>query len=153
VHRVVIDTNVWVSALLNPAGHPAEVVVALLAGRFRLVTSTPLLDELTEVLQRPRIERKHGLSPDDIFEYVGVLRRRADVVAVTGELQICRDPDDDVVIETALLGNADAFGDARRRSFARARASGGTQVTKNVSILTVQHFLEMLNAGEPATTS
>jgi putative PIN family toxin of toxin-antitoxin system len=141
----VIDTNVWVSGLLNPAGRPAEVVSALMAGRFRLITSVPLLEELTEVLQRPRIERRHRLQPEDVRSYVAALRRGAEVVAVTGELRVCRDPDDDVVLETALRENADALV-TRNDDLSRVPELAEALRRNGVSILTVQRFLDMLDA-------
>jgi putative PIN family toxin of toxin-antitoxin system len=147
VRRVVVDTNIWVSALVNPSGRPAEIVAALLAGRFRFVTSVPLLAELREVLQRPRIGRKHGLLSDDIHEYVSGLERRADVVSVTGQPQICRDPDDDVVIETALLRNADVLV-TRDEDLSRVPELAKALRERGVSIETVQRFIEMLDADE-----
>jgi putative PIN family toxin of toxin-antitoxin system len=145
VRRVVVDTNVWVSALLNRAGRPAEVVSALLAGRFRLVTSTPLLAELDEVLQRPRIERKYRLRPEDVRSYVASLRHVAEVVAVTGDLRVCRDHDDDMVVETALLGNAEALV-TRDEVLSRVPELAEALRVQGVSILTVQRFLELLKA-------
>jgi putative PIN family toxin of toxin-antitoxin system len=53
VRRVVVDTNVWVSALLNRDGYPAQVLSAFQARRFILVFSEPLLDKLTEVKAEP----------------------------------------------------------------------------------------------------
>ena len=50
--RAVVDTNVWVSALLSPAGRPARVLEALEAGEFVLVTSEPLLADIA-VVGRP----------------------------------------------------------------------------------------------------
>lgn len=55
--RVVVDTNVWVSAVLNRSGSPALVLAALKTRRFALLTSEPLLAELAEILTRPRIAR------------------------------------------------------------------------------------------------
>jgi uncharacterized protein len=109
VLRVVIDTNVWISAMLNPAGAPARVREALHADRFRLLLSEPLLVELAEVLARPRIARKYGITNADIVELITLLRRRAEMIPVVGDLRFCRDPDDDVVIETAIRGRADAL--------------------------------------------
>ncbi len=53
--RAVIDTNVWVSALLNPSGHPAQLLDAFRKNSFTLVISRPLLEELARVLTRPRL--------------------------------------------------------------------------------------------------
>lgn len=53
----VVDTSVLVSAFLNPVGFPARVLVAAKKRQFTLVTSAPLLEELREVLSRPRLMR------------------------------------------------------------------------------------------------
>ncbi len=105
--RVVVDTNVWVSVLLNPAGAPASVLAALQARRFTPLVSEPLLSELAEVLTRPRLARKYGITPEDAAALVSLLRRAAETVPVIGEIELCRDPDDNIVIETALRGRAD----------------------------------------------
>jgi len=51
---VVIDTNVWVSAFLNRKGFPARIKDAWIKGEFEVVLSFPLLQELSEVLHRPK---------------------------------------------------------------------------------------------------
>jgi putative PIN family toxin of toxin-antitoxin system len=112
--RVVVDTNVWVSGILASEGGPARLVTAFLAGRFTLVTSTPLLAEVESVLARPRIARRSRLTRTEVVDLVASMRDLSDVVPVSGERGICRDPDDDVVIETAIGGLADLLvsGDA-----------------------------------------
>ncbi|WP_165774769.1 putative toxin-antitoxin system toxin component, PIN family [Candidatus Viridilinea mediisalina] len=102
----LIDTNVWVSALLNPKGYPAQAIEAWRNGRYRVVTSQGLLDELAEVLSRPRIQRKYGLSIATISDYLALIHERALIVEPQSQLQLCRDPDDDLVLETAMLGEA-----------------------------------------------
>jgi putative PIN family toxin of toxin-antitoxin system len=84
--RAVVDTNVWVSALLNRSGTPAIVPAALEARRFTLITSEPLPAELAEVLLRPRVARKHWVTADDAGELVALLRRRAVIAPVAGGL-------------------------------------------------------------------
>jgi putative PIN family toxin of toxin-antitoxin system len=54
---VVVDTNVWVSALLNPSGFPARLLRAFLEGQFTPVISRELIQELADVLSRPRLWR------------------------------------------------------------------------------------------------
>ncbi|HHT9126423.1 MAG TPA: putative toxin-antitoxin system toxin component, PIN family [Candidatus Brocadiia bacterium] len=54
-HTVLIDTNVWVSALINPFGLPAMIKKAWVEHRFNVVVSPFMLEELAEVLIRPRI--------------------------------------------------------------------------------------------------
>lgn len=107
--RAVIDTNVWISGLLTRSGPPARVREAFQAGRFTLVTSAPLLDELAAVLHRPRLRDHYGVTPRDAAEYVALLRQRAVLVPVDGNLRLCRDPDDDLLVETAIAGRAQAL--------------------------------------------
>jgi ADP-ribose pyrophosphatase YjhB (NUDIX family) len=56
---VLVVTNVWVSAFINPHGHPAKLKDAWLNQQFQVVVSVPLLDEIAEVLARPRIRNKY----------------------------------------------------------------------------------------------
>ncbi len=55
--RVVIDSNVWISAVINHYGTPARVVEAVTAGDIVAVVTQHLLDELTVVLIRPKFRR------------------------------------------------------------------------------------------------
>lgn len=105
--RAVIDTNVWFRALISPESAPAKVYEAYRAGRFTVVTSLPLLKELEGVLSRPKLIQKYGYPPERALDMVTDLRRRAELVEITGRVLGCRDPKDDKFIETALLGRAD----------------------------------------------
>jgi uncharacterized protein len=145
--RAVVDTNVWVSALLNPAGPPAAVRTALQRDQFTLVTSEPLLAELAAVLARPRFAQRYGVTPDDIATLIALLRERAEVVPVTGDVRLCRDPDDDVVIETAFNGRADAL--VSRDDDLKGVADLATILASHgVTVLTVRHFLTALQAEQ-----
>ena len=64
----VIDTNVVVSGVLTrlAASPTARILDGMLAGRFRYLLSIELLAEYREVLLRPRIRRRHGLSEADV---------------------------------------------------------------------------------------
>lgn len=73
------------------------------------ITSNPLLVELRDVLRRPRISRKYRITISLADAFIARLRRRCIVVPLTGTLQLCRDPDDNMVIETAVFGEADSL--------------------------------------------
>jgi putative PIN family toxin of toxin-antitoxin system len=102
----VVDTSVLVSAFLNPVGFPARVLAAAKGERFTMVTSAPLLEELREVLSRPRLMRVRNTTPADADTFVQSIADFANRMPVSGTLQLCRDPDDDVVLETAIVGGA-----------------------------------------------
>jgi len=144
---VLVDTNVWVSAFINPAGPPARLQRARRENRFQVVVSFPLLDELADVLTRPRILRKYPIEPADVEAFLRLLIQHSQIVAPTGSAQECRDSADDLILETALLGQAQyavSRADDIKRDLdliERLRAHG-------VTVLSVQQFLAKLDAGE-----
>jgi uncharacterized protein len=146
VRRVVVDTNVWVSALLNRAGAPARIRTALEERRFRLVASEPLLAEVAEVLACPRLARKYSVTSADREELISLLRARAIIVPVEGAVQVCRDPDDDVVIETALRGRAELLV-TRDDDLKRAAEVIAILSKVGIGVLSVQRFLAELDSG------
>jgi putative PIN family toxin of toxin-antitoxin system len=145
--RVAVDTNLTVSAMINPAGFPARVMAAFAAGRFTLETSEPLLEELGVKLCLPRIRRRTGLTPGQVADLTDAMRELAEVVAVTGEVKLCRDPNDDRVIETALKGRADVLV-SRDEDLTRAPEVWAALGPAGVRVLTVARFLAELDAGD-----
>ena len=141
---VLVDTNVWVSALINPRGFPARLKDAWLEGRFDVVVSLPLLEEIADVLTRPRIQNKYKLRDNDIEELLRLLQERARHAELTGAVHLCRDPDDDLVLETALVGGAQVL--VSRDDDLKDDADLITQMQINgVHVLSVQHFLDWLD--------
>lgn len=104
--RAVIDTNIWVSALINPAGYPAGIRKAFEERLFEAIISEPILKEIADVLNRPRIKDKYGITEADIQEYLILIEERSEHVLVSGVVSIGRDKEDDFVIETAIKGKA-----------------------------------------------
>lgn len=104
--RAVLDTNIWVSALLNPSGFPAEILNAFRRGDFLAVISEPIIAEIADVLSRPRIKDKYGITEADILELLILIEERCEHVLLSGDVHVCRDPEDNSVIETAIKGQA-----------------------------------------------
>jgi uncharacterized protein len=104
--RAVIDTNIWVSSFLNPFGVPAILRKAFEEGLFHAVISEPLFEKLSDVLERPRLREKYEIAEDDIQGLLALIGELADETAIGGEVDICRDADDNAVIETAVAGKA-----------------------------------------------
>ena len=103
--RLVLDTNVVASALLW-GGTPWRVLLAARSGHVRLFTSAPLLAELRDILSRPKFGNKlaaSGLSIEQHIERYAALAIEVAPILVEG---IAPDPDDDVVIGTALAARA-----------------------------------------------
>ena len=111
--------------------------------------SQPLLDEIANVLSRSRIKKKYGLNDFDIQRFVDTIKANAQVVTPTGKIHICRDPNDDLILETAILGGANYVvsrdEDITRDSDLRTRLA-----EHDITPITVQQFIDLLtHAREP----
>ncbi len=107
VVKAVIDTNIWVSSLLNPFGFPARLRTSFEDGDFNIVISVSMLEELADVLNRPKIKDKFKVEEEDIAKLLFLIEDRADDVSISSNVTICRDKDDDIIIETAIKGKAE----------------------------------------------
>jgi len=105
--RVVIDTNVLLSAVMSPLGVPGAIFRAWRSGRFALVVSPALLAELKRTLAYPRIRIRTGWGEEEEDRFLQLLADDAMLVEPTGSLSVSRDPDDDRVLEAAEAGGAD----------------------------------------------
>jgi hypothetical protein len=104
--RAVLDTNIWVSAILNPSGFPADILSSFRQGDFLAVISEPIISEIADVLSRPRIKNKYGITEADILELLILIEERCEHVLLAGDIRVCRDPEDNSIIETAIKGHA-----------------------------------------------
>jgi putative PIN family toxin of toxin-antitoxin system len=103
----VLDTNVLVSALVAPNGTAGQVVRRWLYGDFGLVISPLMVLELQDVLSRPKFGRIEESAPGAGTELLSAINEHAEVVAHEPVSVISDDPDDDVVLGTALAGGAE----------------------------------------------
>ncbi len=133
--RVVLDTNILVSALLW-RGAPYRCLIAVQAGLADLVISPPILEELHTVLVA-----KFQFTAPDADEAVALLRSEADMVEISGRLRVVSDdPDDDKFVETARTGGADLIVSGDRHLLALGSATG-------VPVITARGFLDRLGGA------
>lgn len=135
--RAVLDTNVFVSALINPKGPPAAILRVLRSKRFTVISSPPINDEIIEVLNRPHIRDRYGLG-DRIFDVSFILWGLAEVVIDLPKVNVCNDPDDDKFLATAVGGRADYLVTGDTGHLLRLRQY------KNVFIVSPREFLSVL---------
>ena len=107
VRRVVVDTNVLISASLRPQGPPQAVIDIVLAARVVPLFADATFEELHSRLLRPRFDRYTRRTNREV--YLDRLKAVAEWVAVSGARMGCRDPDDDKFLETAVEGGADCL--------------------------------------------
>jgi putative PIN family toxin of toxin-antitoxin system len=107
--RAVIDTNILVRAVLRPRGAVGMVLSRLRHGGYTLLYSQALLDELVDVLNRPRIRLKYHLTEEDIATVVRLVLLRGEAITPIAHFSSCRDPKDDKFLDVAVGGRADVI--------------------------------------------
>lgn len=104
VIRAVIDTNLIVSYLLTQSKTMSRLIDHWEQGHFTYLISPVMMNELREVIYRPRLRQQMRVDPAILLELIEV-----DAEMVPGKLQLagaCRDPKDDPFIACAVEGNA-----------------------------------------------
>jgi len=103
IDRVVIDTNVWVSGVLKPAGPPGQILRLLEAHAIEAVVTEALAAELVDVLGREHLRRRFVIDDVDLALLLAVLDQVVVEIRLDPPL---RDPNDLPVIEAAVIGKA-----------------------------------------------
>ncbi len=108
VERLVIDSNVWIAALISPTGTARQLVDAVLDHGIDILMSESTFSELVSRLDRPKFERYREPEAWNLFlsELVELALWHEDAGTATG---ISRDADDDKFLALAMTGQADAI--------------------------------------------
>ena len=101
--RVVLDTNVFISALIT-RGLAAQTLKLWQQGRYDLVTSTWQIGELQGVMRREPIQKR--LKPGDAGALMNALRDKAAVLETLPRVDDSPDPDDNNILAAAISGEA-----------------------------------------------
>lgn len=114
--KVVIDTNVLVSGLINVDGTPAQVINLLLNGRLILLYDGRILREYEEVLRR----RKFGFG-QSVLPLLDYIRNEGEFVAANPVARTFGDADDRMFYEVATTGNARFLVTGNKEHYPRER--------------------------------
>ncbi len=134
--RIVLDTSVVVAALRTRSGAGNAVLRLLAGGRLLALATPPLFLEYEDVLKRPEQRLAHGLTPDEIDEFLAELAALIEPVEVHFDWRPqVRDPNDEMVLEAAISGRADALITYNVRDFAAAGERLGIPVLSPVQLL------------------
>jgi putative PIN family toxin of toxin-antitoxin system len=107
--RLVLDTNVVISALLW-GGTPERLIELAGDGSVELITSQALLDELSELLGRPKLAAKLAREGQSAAEIIARYAQAAEVVDASPVVESrVRDPDDAAVLGCAIAARAEAI--------------------------------------------
>jgi putative PIN family toxin of toxin-antitoxin system len=127
--RLVLDTNVLISAALKPAGLQRTVFLLAITKPARWYVSSPILEEYREVLSRREFQIRTGLRQ----QLLQLIKNHSHIVAPTRHLEVTRDPDDNMFLECADAARADYLVTGNQKHFPR--------FWKNTKIITPREFI------------
>jgi putative PIN family toxin of toxin-antitoxin system len=130
--RLVIDTNVVVSAALKPEGMQRTVVLLAMTKPARWYVSEPILAEYATVLTRPQLKIRKSLRQ----QLLQLIKNRAHTIAPSRVGQVTSDPDDNMFIECADRARADYLVTGNQRHFPK--------FWKNTKIIGSGEFLSVI---------
>jgi putative PIN family toxin of toxin-antitoxin system len=133
--RLVIDTNILISALFASTSLPGHLIALWREGRFDLLTSTEQIDELMRVTRYPKVRKR--LAPALAGRFVNDLRDIAVVVQNLPSVAVCADPYDNYLLAIASAGAADFLVTGDKRDLLGLKLHEGTR------IITVRDFLTL----------
>ena len=131
--RVVLDTNIVVSALLQPLGPPAQVFLLAVSGAIQLCVSGSVYAEYEDVIRRPRFCRDESV----ITAVLRSVREKGLWVRPTEAVRACGDPDDDIFLECAEAARAAYIVTGNIRDFPAS--------WRDTRIVTARRFLEIMS--------
>lgn len=119
--RFVLDTNVIIAALRSRRGASNALLIEILRGKAEWLCSVPLFLEYQDVMNRPAFLLETGYSPDVLAGFL------TDIASVIEPVEMnflwrpqLRDPNDEMVLETAANGRADGLVTFNKRDFDQA---------------------------------
>ena len=130
--RLVVDTNIVVSAALKPDGLQRIVLLLAITKPARLYVTKVILDEYRDVLPRPEFQIRKGLRQ----QLLDLIRKRAHLVAPEQTVWVTSDPDDDVFLECADAAHTDYLVTGNVRHFPK--------FWKKTKIITSREFLSLV---------
>jgi putative PIN family toxin of toxin-antitoxin system len=129
VHRVVLDTSVIVAALRSRTGASNAVLEHVARGRLSPLVSTALFLEYEDVVRRPEIRLATRMSEEEVAGFLAALASASEAVEVNFRWRPqLSDPKDELVLEVAVNGGADALVTHNLRDFEPAARLFGLRV-------------------------
>jgi putative PIN family toxin of toxin-antitoxin system len=130
--RLVIDTNILVSAALKPEGLQRTVLLLAITKPARLYTTEAILAEYREVLGRPELKIRKGLRR----QLLDLIKNHATLVRVVRPLHVAKDPSDDKFLECADASRADYLLTGNQRHFPK--------FWKKTKVITSREFISIV---------
>ena len=136
--RLVIDTNILISAAIKPAGLQRTVLLLALTRPARLYVSRPILEEYSEVLGRRELRIRKGLRQ----QMLQLIKNHSYTVVPTRRLDVTSDPDDNMFLECADAARADYLVTGNQKHFPRFWKKTKIITTREFISLTAPHLIK-----------
>lgn len=135
--KFVLDTNVLVAGLLSSMGASYQILKKIPEGKVRFLISVALFLEYEAVLKRKSFLDKAGLTKTDIDHFLNVLVKHSihTEIYYLWRPQL-RDPNDDMILELAVSGGAEAIVTFNQKDFATVKS------LFNIQIITPGQYLK-----------
>jgi len=143
--RTPPDTNILVRAAASPLGPAGQVLDWSTLPPHTLILSTQILDEVRRVLQYDRVRQLARISDEEREEWIALVAAVSEIVTPTDVVPVCQDPDDDIVVATAIAGRADVICTLDRHL--RASLVQAYCATFQIRVLTDGELLAELRVG------
>lgn len=136
MRRIVLDTDVVVTALRSASGGSNAVLTAVAHGQLVPLVTPALFLEYEAVLKRPEQRLVHGLDLDAIDRFLAALSAASEAIEISFQWRPqLRDANDEMVLETALNGQADALVTHNVKDFLSAAAKFGLRILRPGELL------------------
>jgi putative PIN family toxin of toxin-antitoxin system len=134
--RIVMDTDVMVSAFVSPRGAARQLLLAVLDERLAMVASVPLFLEYEAVLTRPSMLVRIGSDEESVLQVLNDLVDLTVPVGLSFQWRpIAADPDDDMVLEAAINGKAGIVASFNIKDMHAGAEQFGIQVLRPADVL------------------
>jgi putative PIN family toxin of toxin-antitoxin system len=130
--RLVIDTNVLVSAVLKPDGLQRTVFLLATTKPARWYVSGPIMEEYAAVLARPELKIRKSLR----LQFIQLIKNHTHSVTPSRLPQLTTDPDDNIFLDCADAARADDLVTGNQRHFPR--------FWKKTKIIDSREFLDIV---------
>lgn len=140
--RVVLDTNVLISAFVSRTGAPAQIFALWRSGDIELIVSPETLGKLTRVLSYPRVTRYLRYTPEQIESFLDLLRVGTEMIEAESTVDVTvvdDDPDDDKFFALARAAQAQYIVSGDKAHVLPVRQYEGIQVVAPATFLRMFH--------------
>ena|SRR5450755_4377334 len=124
--RIILDTNIIVSALISELGAPAQLLNAWTDRAFILVTSTTQIAEISSVTHRPVV--RPLITPSHAERFINDLRRFGTALERLPTVERSRDPNDNFLLAMAEASAAEYLVSGDKRDILALKRHGNTNI-------------------------